>query len=113
MLENQVVSLEPGRDARSPGEGELLEEKTILPGSIQTAGLGVEGSIIIVGRVSQRVSWPHLAGWVPAGHPARSFFLLVITPISGSPRAGRAQRPAKAAGPQPLGAPAYGKERAV
>lgn len=33
-----------------------------------------------MGRVSQRVSWPHLAGWVPAGHPARSFFLLVITP---------------------------------
>jgi hypothetical protein len=112
MLENQVVSLEPGREARSPGEGELLEEKTI-PGSIPTAVLGVEGSNSIVGRVSQRVSWPHLAGWVPAGHPARSSFSLVITPSAGSPRAGRAQRPAKAAGPRPHGAPAYGKERAV
>lgn len=51
MVENQVVTLVSWRGARSPRERELLEgkKKKAIPGSIQTTGLGAEGTISIVG----------------------------------------------------------------
>lgn len=49
MMEDQIVTLESGRGARSLREGELLEEKKKIPWSIQTTGLGAEGTISIGG----------------------------------------------------------------
>lgn len=112
MMLGQVIALERWRSVGSPGEGVASRRKIYLP-IHPNHGSGAEGSISIVGRVSQPVSRLHLGGWVAAGHPTRSSFSVVITPYAGSPRRGRAQRPAEAAGRRPLSAPVYILSRAV
>lgn len=59
-------------------ERELLEgkKKNLSPGPSKPRVLGQKARSASWALVSQRVTRPDLAGWVPAGHPARSSFSL-------------------------------------
>lgn len=76
MIEDQVVTLESGRGARSPREGELLEEKNIPPVHPNHGSWGRRQDQHRGACQPASAGASHLAGWVPADHPARSSFLL-------------------------------------